>query len=83
MPEFVWMKHPGGTEAAPFAVDAVEFWQARGWEPVEKPAEPDPTAEPTKFVVPPHPDGPEAFVPRSGQADASRTPRASAKVKKS
>ncbi|MGC5019012.1 hypothetical protein [Micromonospora sp. DT47] len=44
--EWVWMKHPGGTEAAPFAPDAAEFWQARGWEITEKPAEPDPTAEP-------------------------------------
>lgn len=46
--DFVWMKHPEGTEAAPFAVDAVEFWQARGWEPVEKPVEPDPTSEPRR-----------------------------------
>jgi hypothetical protein len=46
--DFVWMKHPTGSEAAPFAVDAVEFWQARGWEPVEKPEEPDPTAEPRR-----------------------------------
>ncbi|MEU1240041.1 hypothetical protein ABZ388_06750 [Micromonospora parva] len=45
---WVWMKHPGGTEPAPFTPDAVEFWQARGWEPVEKPAEPDPTAEPRR-----------------------------------
>lgn len=43
--EWVWMKHPDGTEAAPFAPDAAEFWQARGWEITEKPAEPDPTAE--------------------------------------
>jgi hypothetical protein len=46
--EWVWMKHPEGSEAAPFAEDAVEFWQARGWEPVEKPVEPDPTAEPRR-----------------------------------
>jgi hypothetical protein len=44
------MKHPGGTEAAPFAEDSVEFWKARGWEPTEKPAERDPTAEPVAPV---------------------------------
>lgn len=43
--EWVWMKHPEGTDAAPFAPDAVEFWQARGWEVTEKPEEPDPTVE--------------------------------------
>lgn len=46
--DFVWMRHREGTEAAPFAPDAVEFWQARGWEPTEKPVEPDPTAEPRR-----------------------------------
>ncbi|GLZ62878.1 hypothetical protein [Micromonospora sp. NBRC 107095] len=51
--DFVWMKHPGGTEPAQFAPDAVEFWQARGWEPVEKPEEPDPTAEPRREAPPP------------------------------
>ncbi|MEV4521477.1 hypothetical protein AB0J77_14710 [Micromonospora tulbaghiae] len=48
MTNWVWMKHPEGTEAAPFAPDAVEFWQARGWEPTDKPEEPDPTAEPRR-----------------------------------
>ena len=48
MAEFVWMQHPEGTEAAPFAAEAVEFWQARGWEITDKPAEPDPTVEPRR-----------------------------------
>lgn len=49
--EFVWMKHPDGTEPAPFAADSVEFWKARGWEPTKKPAEPDPTVDPAATPV--------------------------------
>lgn len=47
MADWIWMRHPDGTEPARFPADAAEVWQARGWEPCAPPPEPDPTREQT------------------------------------
>lgn len=49
----IWLKHPDIADPFHCPVDAAQAWQARGWEPCDEPAQPNPAlAEQTPASAP-------------------------------
>lgn len=68
--DFVWLYHPasGGTFRCP--ADAVEAWQANGWEPGPEPAEQNPATAEWQPLNPPAPAEPDAAKTKTTRAAA-------------